>query len=146
MNLKIYFILALLPLWFGEISAQNNSKDLAKAFAKASADSSYIAVNKKAGWQFLTSYLTPVKTDSVMIEMIVKHDKKTIVWTQDQLVGRIKSINLLPTFEQTLTFSLINNNYKLRIEPNGRCYLRLSSGLLPNADPVIIPVRAVYKR
>jgi len=145
MDLKIYFILALSLLCFGEISAQNNSKDLAKAFAKASADSSYIAVNKKGGWQFLTSYLTPIRTDSVMIEMIVQHDKKTIDWTKEQLVGRIKPTNLLPKNSQTLPFNLIYNTYQLRVEPNGRCYLRLASGSLPDANPIIIPVRAVYK-
>lgn len=142
---KIYFLLALVLLSFGETIAQDNSKALAKAFATASADSSYIAVNKKAGWQFLSSYLTPINSDSVMIEMIVQHDK-TIDWNQEQLVGRIKSTSMLPRTSQTVSFSLIDNVYQLRVEPNGRCYLRLATGVLPDADPVIIPVRAVYKR
>lgn len=144
MKSKIYFLLGLSLLCFGELSAQNNSKELAKAFEKASADSSYIAVNKKGDWQFLASYLTTVKTDSVMIEMIVQHDR-TIDWTQEQLVGRIKSTSLLPKASQTVSFSLIFDVYQLRVEPNGRCYLRLASGSLPDGDPVIIPIRAKYK-
>jgi len=145
MKLKIYFLLGLSLLWFGELSAQNNSKELAKAFEKASADSSYIAVNIKADWRFLASYLTTIKTDSVMIEMIVQHDR-TIDWNQEQLVGRIKSTSMLPKASQTVSFSLISDVYQLRVEPNGRCYLRLVSGSLPDSDPVILPVRAKYKK
>jgi len=144
MKSKIYFLLGLSLLCMGELSAQNNSKELAKAFEKASADSSYIAVNHKGDWQFLASYLTMVKTDSVMIEMIVQHDR-TIDWTQEQLVGRIKSTSMLPRESQTVSFSLTSDVYQLRVEPNGRCYLRLAFGSLPNGDPVILPVRAKYK-
>ena len=145
MKSKIYFLLGLSLFCFGELSAQNNSKELAKAVEKASADSSYIAVNKKAGWQFFSSYLTPVKADSVMIEMVVQHDR-TSDWNQEQLVGRIKSTSMLPKVSQTVSFSLISDVYQLRVEPNGRCYLRLVSGSLPDSDPVILPVRAKYKK
>jgi len=144
MKSKIYFLLGLSLLCFGELSAQNNSKELAKAVEKASADSSYIAVNKKAGWQFFSSYLTPVKADSVMIEMVVQHDR-TSDWNQEQLVGRIKSTSMLPKVSQTVSFSLISDVYQLRVEPNGRCYLHLVSGSLPVGDPVILPIRAKYK-
>jgi len=149
MKSKIYFLLSLSLVWFGELSAQNNSKELAKASAKASADSSYIAVNTKAGWQFFSSYLTPIKADSVMadsvmIEMVVQHDR-TIDWSQEQLVGRIRLTSMLPKNSQTLPFNLIYDTYQLRVEPNGRCYLRLASGSLPDGDPVIIPIRAKYK-
>ena len=122
--------------------AQNSPKTI--ALAKASADSSTIAVNTKAGWQFFSSYLTPINADCVMIEMIVQHDR-TIDWTQEQLVGRIKSTSMLPKTSQTVSFNLISDQYQLRVEPNGRCYLRLATGTLPDGDPVIIPVRALYK-
>jgi hypothetical protein len=144
MKLKIYFFLSLSLLWFGELSAQNNSKELAKSLAKASADSSYIAVNKKAGWQFLSSYLTPIKVDSVMIEMIVQHDR-TIDWKQDQLIGHIKQVSMFPKTSQTVSFMLMFDEYLLRVEPNGRCYLQLAKGSIPDGDPVILPIRAKYK-
>ena len=123
--------------------AQNNSITI--ALTKASADSSYISVNKKAGWQFFSSYLSPINSDSVMIEMILLHDR-TIEWTHEQLVGRIKSTSMLPKSSQIISFNLITDQYQLRVESNGCCYLRLSKGMLPDGDPVIIPVRAVYKR
>lgn len=144
MKSNIYILLGLSLLWFGELSAQNNSKELVKASAKASADSSYIAVNKKAGWQFFSSYLTPIKADSVMIEMVVQHDR-AIDWKQEQLVGRIKSTSMLPKASQTVSFSLIFDLYQLRVEPNGKCYLRLASGTLPDGDPIILPIRVKYK-
>jgi len=122
--------------------AQNESKD--RILAKATADSSYIAINKRAGWQMYSSYLTPIKSDSVTIEMIVQHDR-TIDWKQEQLVGCIKSTSLFPKTSQTVSFNLMSDIYQLRIEPNGQCYLWLASGSLPDGDLVIIPVRAVYK-
>jgi zona occludens toxin (predicted ATPase) len=141
---KIYFLLALVLLTFGEVIAQDNSAILNKAMAAATADSSFIAVNKKAGWRFLASYITPMATDSAMIEMVVRHDK-SIDWTQEQPVGRIKRTHFLPATGQTLMFSVMDCRYQLRIEPNGRCYLRLYAGTLPDDDPLIVPVRAVYK-
>jgi hypothetical protein len=142
---KKYILIVLVLLSFGGMWAQDNSNALTNAFIRASVDSSYIAVNKRGGWQFLTSYLTHLNSDSVMIEMIVQHDR-TIDWTQEQLVGSIKSTSMLPKASQIVTFSLISDQYQLRVEPNGRCYLRLATGTLPDGDPVIIPVRAVYKR
>jgi len=140
---KIYFLIAIMLFSFGETFAQNSPKDI--ALARATADSSYFSVNKRAGWGLFSSYVAPVNTDSVIIEMIVQHDR-TIDWKQEQCVGRIKSNSLLPAASQTVSFRLIDNVYQLRVEPNGRCYLRLTYGSLPDADPVIIPVRAVYKR
>jgi len=144
MKSKIYFLISLSLLWFGELSAQNNSKELAKALIKASADSSYIAVNKKAGWQFFSSYLAPIKADSVMIEMVVQHDR-AIDWKQDQLIGRIKQDSMFPKTSQAISFMLMFDEYLLRVESNGRCYLRLTKGAIPDGDPVILPIRAKYK-
>jgi hypothetical protein len=144
-SLKKYLLIVLILLSFGEVVAQDNSIILAKAFTSGSAESSYIVVNKKASWQFLTSYLTPIKSDSVMIEMIVQHDK-TAEWNQEQLVEHIRLASMLPKRSRTVSFNLIENVYQLRIEPNGKCYLRLDTGSLLDTDPVIIPVRATYKR
>jgi len=138
MNKLIFFIAVLLTC--NVTFAQKQSKTL----ALATADTTNFSVNSRAGWQLFNSYVAPIKTDSIMVEVIVQHDR-TIDWRQEQLVGRIKSPNLLPQNSQTLPFNLIYDTYQLRIEPNGKCYLRLISGSLPDGDPVIIPVRAVYK-
>jgi hypothetical protein len=142
--LKKYLFLIGLILSLSGLIAQDNSSMITKIATEASADSSYIAVNRKNGWLFMSSYLSSMGPDSVLIEMIVHHDR-TIDWKQEQLVGRIKPTNLLPKSSQTLPFNLIYDTYQLRIEPNGKCFLRLITGSLPDGDPVIVPVRAVYK-
>lgn len=141
---KVYFLIAFALLSLCEVSAQDSSTMVAKAFAKASADSSYIAVNKRAGWQSFVSYLTQVKTDSVLIELVVKNDH-TINFKQEQLVGRIKSGSMLPKTVQIVAFNIIGAQYQLRIEPDGRCYLRFTSGTLPSDEQIIVPIRAMYK-
>lgn len=143
MTLKIYLSVALILFGFGKINAQNNSKDVAKTLDLVSNDSCYVVANKQAGWHFLTSYLTPARPDSVMIEMIVQHDR-AIDWKQEQLVGRIKQASMFPKTSQTVSFMLMFDEYLLRVESNGRCYLQLAKGST-DGDPVIIPVRAKYK-
>jgi len=141
---KIYFLLAFILFSLGIVTAQNSSIIVAKAFDKASIDSSYIAVNKRAGWKFLISHLTLIKTDSVLIEMVLKNNF-TLDLKQEQLVGRIKSESMLPKTSQTSSFNVTGLQYKLRIEPDGKCYLLLTTGSLIIGDPIIIPVRAMYK-
>lgn len=141
MKTKIYIAAFALLASLGGLFAQTKSDIL----ARASADSSYFAINKKAGWGQYNSYLTPIRTDSVMLETIVQHDK-TIDWKQEQCIGKIKSNDMKPKTSQIVSFNLISNTYQLRIEPNGKCYLRLTSGSLPDGDPAIVPVRAVYKK
>ena len=149
---KKYLIIAMFLLALTEAIAQNKGQDnlqikteiVKQAAAKSTADSSHIAVYKKGGWQSLVSHLTPMKQDSVLFELVLKHDR-TIDLKQEQLVGRIKLKKLLPLQGQTITFKLIKSVYLLRIEPNGRCYLRIDTGALPKSDPLIIPIRAMYK-
>ncbi len=115
----------------------------AKAFEAGSADTTYIAVNKSAGWQFICPYLTPVGKDSVRIEMILQHNR-TIDWKQKQLVGRITRRNRLPVSGQVVEFSLVISRFRIYIEPDGHCYLQQVWGKLPEDDPLAIPVRAMY--
>jgi hypothetical protein len=115
----------------------------AKAFETGSADTTYIAVNKRGGWQFISPYLTPVGKDSVRIEMILQHNR-TIDWKQKQLVGRITRRNMLPVSKQAVVFNLLICQFRIYIEPDGHCYLQQVWGKLPDDDPLAIPVRAMY--
>mgnify|MGYP001288011200 CR=1 FL=1 len=134
----LFFILAWM-LFSGLSIAQTR----AKVFEAGSADTTYIAVNKRGGWQFVSPYLMPIGKDSVRIEMIVQH-ARNIDWSQKQLVGRITRRNLLPASRQAVDFSLVISQFRIYIEPDGRCYLQQISGKLPDDDPLAIPVRAVY--
>lgn len=129
---------------YGEIVAQNNSGIIAKAFAKTSADSSYIAVNKRGGWQSLVSHLTQLKNDSVLVEILIKNNH-AVDLKQGQLIGRIKQGSMLPKTRQKVPFNLVTTIYQLIIEPDGRCYLRLVAGTLPADNSIIVPIRAAYK-
>ena len=137
---KMLFFISIWMLFSGLSVAQTRDN----AFESGSADTTQIAVNKLGGWQFVSPYLTPVGQDSVMIEMILQHDR-TIDWQQKQLVGRITRRDLLPVSEQEVVFSLLISQFRIYIEPDGLCYLQLVSGVLPDEDPQAIPVRAVYR-
>ncbi|MDP4269359.1 MAG: hypothetical protein Q8909_04450 [Bacteroidota bacterium] len=140
MKTKIYIAAITLLVCVGGF-AQTKSEVL----AKGTADSTRFAINKKAGWQQYASYLTPVAPDSVMLETVLQHDK-TIDWTQEQYIGKIKAAVMMPKASRTASFNLLSNTYQLRVEPNGKCYLQLTSGSLPDGDPAIVPVRVVYKK
>jgi hypothetical protein len=122
----------------GELRAQNN------AAALAAADSSRFSINNNGGWQLYNSYVNLYKPDSVQLELIVQH-ANNINWTQEQYVGKIKYGPLQPNNGQSIPFNLLNDGYMLRIEANGKCYLRFVSGILPQANPFIIPLKVFYK-
>lgn len=121
-------------------SAQDHSKAL------ASADTLSFSINKKEGWLLYNSFIAPVKTDSVAIGLIFQHDRD-INWDQEQLIGKIRTESLFPKAVQTITYKLMQDIYQIRVDKNGKCYLRLVSGSVPGeSGPVILPIRAVYKK
>ncbi len=120
-------------------TAQDNSAAL------AAADSSHFSVNYVDGWQLFNSYVAAYAADSVQLEIIIQHNN-TIDWTQEQYVGKVKTASFVPHVAQSLSFNLITAYYILRIDTQGKCYLRLSSGAAPAVNPAIIPVNVIYKK
>jgi len=143
---KIYFLIVMLLLIVGGAMAQNQAEISKRAFDKSTADSSHIAVNIKGGWQSLISHLTALKQDSVLLELVVGWPQAETDLTREQLVGRIMQRDMLPAKPQLVLFRFIRSEYALRIEPNGRCYIRLVKGTPPKSDQQVIPIRAKYKR
>jgi|WetSurMetagenome_2_1015567.scaffolds.fasta_scaffold13975_2 hypothetical protein len=138
--IRIYLTIVISAFVTVNIMAQNFAQAL------AAADTINFSVNKKEGWMLYNSCLTLQKSDSILIELILQHDRN-INWEAEQEVGRIRSDSFYPKYEQTVTFNLLFNIYKLRIDKNGKCYLYLAQGSLPDeSDQVIIPVRAFYKK
>lgn len=119
--------------------AQNDSA------AIAAADTTNFSVNSAGGWQLFNSYVAAYNTDSVQLELIIQH-ANNIDWNQEQYAGKVKTTALIPAQEQTISFSLITNQYLLRIDVQGKCYLRLFSGSAPADDPAVIPVKVIYKK
>jgi hypothetical protein len=125
---------------YGELQAQTNH-----SAAIANADTSRFSVNKNDGWQIFNSYVTTNGTDSILFDVIIQHDK-SINWQQEQYIGRIKEQTVQPGKEQVVISYLMSDQYQLRILKNGKCYLRLFSGSLPADNPVILPLRFLYKK
>jgi hypothetical protein len=113
--------------------------------AIAAADTTNFSVNKTGGWQLYNTFLTPFSTDSVQLEIIVSHDS-SLPWQQDQYIGKIKSNVFIPSTTQTIAFNLLESNYVLTIDKEGRCYLRLVSGPAPYSTVAVIPVKGIYKK
>jgi hypothetical protein len=113
--------------------------------ARNQADTTNFSPNKADGWTIYNSFLKQVSSDSVLIEVIVRHNRN-INWMQYQYIGYIKNSAFVPIQQQEIKFYLLNDRYKLKIDYNGRCYICLDSGQLPPRDPVIIPFRALYRR
>lgn len=117
--------------------AQNN------AAAFAAADTSKFSVNAAGGWQLYNSYLTQFKTDSVQLELIIQHNNISL--QQEQYVGNIKYAPFKPSAAKTVAFSLLSNNYTLRIETSGKCYLKWLSATTQATGLVVLPVKVFYK-
>lgn len=113
--------------------------------AIAAADTAHFSVNKAEGWQLFNSYMAARTGDSVLLELILQH-AHTIDWKQEQLVGKIKTGSFQPKTDRAIPFLLAGSSYALRIDKNGKCYLRLAAGALPPAGPVVIPLAVKFKK
>lgn len=136
---KIFSLLILFCMFSGKIFAQDN------AAAIANADTTNYTVNDEEGWQLFNSYLGVQGTDSVVLEVIVQHDN-TLTWTQEQYIGRVKTDSLRPSVTQTVLFELAATQYSLKVQSDGKCYLKLLTGPPPGASPAILPIRIRYKK
>lgn len=141
MKKKAAFVITFLLIITGfgyKAAAQNDSAAL------AAADSSRFSVNKQEGWQLYNSFINFYQSDSAQVEIIVEHTND-INFMAEQYVGRIKYNPLLPQDEQIIEFDLLSNRYTLRVTNTGECFLRFLSGVNPDGDPVVIPIRVCYK-
>jgi len=111
----------------------------------AAADTTRFLPNSDSGWQLYNSYVANYKTDSATVELIVQH-KNNISLLQEQLLGKITYIGLVPAKEQYLAFNVMNTIYWLRIDTRGQCYLKLAAGTPPYEDPFVLPLKVFYQR
>ena len=138
--LKTFFLSFVIQLvLISGIIAQDNTA------AMAAADSSRFSVNRLGGWQLFNSFVSAISQDSVQLEFIVQHDKN-INWSQEQLVGKIKSSTLVPQYTQEIPFSVLSTSFTIRITDQGKCYMKISDGNAPEGDTVILAVKIFYKK
>lgn len=113
----------------------------------AAADSSRFSVNGKEGWQVFNSYVAvkPSNSDSAEINLIVQH-ANNMDFKQEQLIGTIKYVPLQPKNTQVIFFKsmLDNNSLKIRIEPDGQCWLSVLGNNPLITNHLIIALKIFY--
>ena len=124
----------------GQTSAQINNEA-----ALAAADTSGFSINNQGGWQLYNSYVAAAAADSIQLEIILQHDNN-LNWSNSIYIGRIKGSSFYPQNDRLVSFNLINTMYELKVDKNGKCYLRLVSGNLSGINTVVIPIQLFYKK
>jgi hypothetical protein len=114
------------------------------------ADTTSFIPNTNGGWNTLSVYLNQDTPDSVRFELILTQTT-SITWSTEQFIGTISSNNYLPKKKQQAAYAVfMNNNWSMRIEKNGECFLKQVNGQslgvssLPG-NPFVIPVKVKYK-
>jgi hypothetical protein len=140
---SFFIILCIVQHGFGQRGdLKSRTSDVV---TRSKADTSRFSADKTTGWSLYNSYVEPIGKDSVLLEVIIRHDRN-IKWEQFQYFGRITDRKMLPAQTQEVKYFLITDEYVLKVEANGHCSISLSDGQLPPRDPVILPIRIVYKR
>ncbi len=138
-SMRIYLMVFILILFVGRVPA------LSQNDALAAADTSYFSVNHSGGWLLYNSRAhVNESSDSAELEIIIQHDI-TINLQEYQFVGTIKGGAFRPVSSQLVTLDLITHSYVVRIDSDGRCYVKLQSGILPPGNAVVIPVQVTYR-
>jgi hypothetical protein len=136
--IKIITVLAI--IYFSSVNVVFAQDDSA---ALAAADTSRFSPNATDGWQLFNSYVHSYASDSATLELVIQH-ANNIDWTAEQYVGQISYQPLHPPNGQNIPFIFAANNYVLRIDNTGKCYLKLTDGALPADDPFVIPLKIFY--
>jgi hypothetical protein len=136
--LTLFLVLSATIKTFGQV-------DSSIAAALAAADTTEFSVNKNDGWQLFNSYVINNGTDSVQFEVILRHNRN-IKWYDEQYIGKIKKGSFFPRNPQLIFYNLAECRYQIRIEKNGKCYLKLVAGNPPPGEAEItIPIIVKYK-
>jgi hypothetical protein len=141
---KVFFksiLLALVCIICNDNSAcaQNHTA------AITNADTTNFIANGKDGWQLFNSFVATQGVDSIRLELIIQHDNN-ITWMEEQYIGRIKTSSLRPSKNQTITFTLVPSNYSIKVQDDGKCYLKFIKGALPYNSSFIIPLKVIFKK
>jgi hypothetical protein len=140
LSIRYLFLLLLALLAFRDISfGQSDSAAL------AAADTTRFSVNGSEGWLLYNSYVVAHGTDSVELELVIRHDNN-INWQEEHYIGKIKFEGLIPQTSQTIDYYLMSDQFAVRLDTTGKCYLKFVSGAVPSANPVVIPIRLIYKK
>lgn len=139
-NKTALYTLPILLLFFSTHSSAQNH-----AAAAANADTTNFTPNKNGGWLLFNSYVAVQGADSVKLEFTIQHSNN-INWTQEQYVGKIKPAALQPVNTRNIPYSLNPRNYSLKVQSDGKCYLKQSGGSAPPGNWTVLPVSIIFKK
>lgn len=146
MNTKLFryisCALALSILMMVNVNAQNAQPNPA---ALAMADTSAFSVNKAGNWLLYNSFIEAKGSDSVRLELILSHENP-VNWSEEVYVGKIRQQSFYPLSTQVMTYQLLFSHWELRIDKQGRCYLKKLDGILPEDAYFTIPLTITYKK
>lgn len=135
----LFFWILIIGLTLNRVNAQSDS------LAIANADTTHFSANTTDGWQLFNSYLIEVGTDSIQLEIIVRHENN-ITWFNEHRIGRIKTEMMLPVQEQRINYKLMHNTYGVRIDTSGNVFIRLVSGGIDAVPKTVIPFKVIYRK
>lgn len=142
MKNRILKLQALCFLILQFLYASGKTQDYSRMLEKA--DTLNFSVPRTNDWQLLNSYVAFNSTkDSVLLELVVLSDKN-IDWKNEQYIGQINQNRFFSKTERVALCYLLKDVYKLKVEPNGKCYLSLEKGNPPAGFPVVIPLKISY--
>ncbi len=109
------------------------------------ADSSYFIPNRAEGWGQYNSYFR-VENDSVVMEIILRrHVPPHTDWNMIMLVGTITQ-TYRPLGERSVNFQEPNRRWTMILKSDGKCYVKLISGIPLTGNTVVLPFKTKYKK
>ncbi len=114
---------------------------------RPAADTTSFASNTGGGWSILSCYFNQSTPDSMQFELLLKQNN-ALDFRVEQFIGTISNAAFRPVQAQNnLLFNLLfNSRWRVRVLPNGRCFLRLTQGIMPPGSPVFFPLKVKYKK
>ena len=114
------------------------------ATSYGSIDSSFFQPNANEGWGAYSSYLHH-SSDSINFELILfRTVPPNTVWSQYSEIGTINE-GFRPVTERIFEYAEFPRIWRVRILANGKCYLQLISGSVPEGEPVVLPILTKFK-
>jgi len=116
----------------------------ADSLALANADTTHFQSARSANWLMYNSHVHLDSAGQVSFLAIVRHSRTGITWNEFQQIGTLKSPEMRPVVARLVDVMLLTDHYQVRVDPDGRVFLKLFSGQLPLGDPIVLPLEFTF--
>lgn len=108
-------------------------------------DTAVFQPNTALGWGAHSSYAT-LRNDSVQLEVILfRTVPANNDWTRPSYSGKVGD-NFRPGHKQTIDYVEYPRTWRITVETDGTCYLKVVSGVAPAGPSMLLPVQTRYKK